>query len=115
MNDDPIGDALHADAEAARAEIRTAGIVCPSCGKNTGDIFGRHRYEKPDGLIALGCDVIKCADGVPVLSADLTYEQLKAVANIDLADDAWQAESDYFDKHVIGTGPPNFTGLLEAL
>jgi hypothetical protein len=40
--EDPIGDALHADADDAREEIREAGLVCPSCGKNAGDVFGRH-------------------------------------------------------------------------
>ena len=30
---DPIGDAIHADAEAAREEIRACGLICPSCGK----------------------------------------------------------------------------------
>ena len=45
MSDDPIGDALRAEAEQAREEIRAAGLVCPSCRKNAADIYGSHRYE----------------------------------------------------------------------
>lgn len=42
MSTDPVGDALRAGAEAARDEIRAAGLICPSCGGNAGDLFGRH-------------------------------------------------------------------------
>lgn len=40
---DPIGEALHVEAEAARAEIRAAAIVCPSCGVNMADLPREHK------------------------------------------------------------------------
>ena len=103
MITDPIGEAFHADAEAAREEIRAAGIDCPSCGKNVGDLYGKgHRYDRPEGRIAIACDTVKCADGEPVAAASLTYEQVQAVANIDLLDDFARAEDEAFGK-MLGT------------
>ena len=51
MSADPIGDALHSDAEAARAEIREAGIVCPSCGVNMADLPYEHSLEFSGGSL----------------------------------------------------------------
>lgn len=99
MTTDPIGEALHADAEAARQEIREAGLVCPSCGVNMGDLYGKgHRYERAEGRIAITSDVVQCATGEPVATSSLTYEQMQAVANIDLLDDFVRAEDEAFGK-----------------
>jgi hypothetical protein len=43
-----IADAIHADAEAARAEIRAAGIFCPSCGVNMADLPEGHMLTNGD-------------------------------------------------------------------
>jgi hypothetical protein len=122
MSDDPIGDALRADAEEARAEMRAAGIICPSCGGNLGDLYGKgHRYEDigPAGIpvaVASLKGTFRCADGQPVDVTSLDFEQFKAVAEIAFLDGFWAAESDYLDKHVFGAGDgKGFTGLLEML
>ena len=41
-HDNPAGAALRADADAARAEVRAAGVTCPSCGTNMADLPGDH-------------------------------------------------------------------------
>ena len=64
---DPIGDALRADAEAAREEIRAKGLTCPSCGQNWADLIGRHC------LILLMDDATpwcECRDGARVQLLD---------------------------------------------
>jgi hypothetical protein len=115
MTGDPIGDALRADADAARQELRDLGYVCPSCGKNAADIYGTgHRYDRLGDGIVISQQVIKCADGQPVHRALLDYDQVKAVANIDLLDALNRAEDEAFAK-IIGTGPAKFTGLLDVL
>lgn len=60
MSDDPIGDALHAEAEAARAEIRATGIVCPSCGVNMADLPDGHELVFSDDAADGFC---VCGDG----------------------------------------------------
>ena len=45
-----IADAVRADAAEARAEIRAAGITCPSCGQNAADLIGTcHEVEFSGG------------------------------------------------------------------
>jgi hypothetical protein len=71
MTADPVGDALRADAEAARAEIRAAGIYCPSCGISMADLPGDHMLELGMGGVGwvggspAGFSV-RCAAGVSI-------------------------------------------------
>ena len=113
---------MRADAEAAREEIRATGLVCPSCRKNLADIYGSHSYEDlgdagiPQAFNDL-TGTLKCTDGEPIPVADIAadWDKFQAVANIAVLDEAWRRESRWFDEHAIGTGPANFTGLLDAL
>lgn len=79
---DPIGAALHADAEAARAEIRAAGITCPSCGVNAADLPERHRLAIVPGLAD---GYTECRDGQPASIMD--FEALSMAANTAVIDD----------------------------
>jgi hypothetical protein len=125
VSTDPIGDALRADAEAARAEIRAAGIVCPSCGVNMADLPEGHSLVLTSGGIkqANGTEgpwTAQCASGelihlsgdVPMTDADFTIWQ--NAANVNLYDDFRKREAEAFAE-IIGTGPANFTGLLDIL
>jgi len=126
---DPIGDALRADAEEARGQIRSAGLTCPSCRGNAGDLFGRHclvlvtRTPVSEGrgfghsvpLIGKPETWCECRDGQPVNLADADWEAWKGAANIALMDDFWFREAIAFARDVIGTGPAGFTGLLGVL
>ena len=119
--DDPIGDALHADAEAAREEIRAEGLTCPSCGQNWADLIGRHCL-----ILVMADDTpwCECRDGAQVLLGSLltarigpakAWEKMQAAASIAVADEVWRQETIAFDRDVIGGGPANFTGLLSIL
>lgn len=116
MTADPIGDALRADAEAARAEIRAAGLICPSCGVNMADLpedhlltltHGRQHEDAP-----IEAPTAKCEYGPLVMLGE--YDKFRPAANISLHDQFRKAETEAFAK-IIGTGPANFTGLLDAL
>ena len=111
MSDDPIGDALRADAEAARAEIRAEGIVCPSCGVNLADLPDGHALEmtEDDGPPP----VASCTTGSPVRMAE--FAQWTAAANIQVWGAVNRQWDEYARKHIIGEGPADFTGLLGAL
>ena len=121
LGGDPIGDALRADAEAAREEIRAGGLICPSCGRNWADLLGRHCLVM---VMADDTPWCECRDGAQVLLGPLlvarigpakAWEKMQAAANIALADEVWRQETITFDRDVIGTGPPKFTGLLSIL
>ena len=116
MSDDPIGDALHADAEAARAEIRAAGLVCPSCGVNMADLPDGHLLTLTHGRqyenAPIEAPTAKCEYGPLVMLGE--YDKFRAAANVSLHDQFRKAEAEAFAK-IIGTGPPNFTGLLDML
>jgi hypothetical protein len=123
VTSDSIGDALRADAEAARAEMRETGLVCPSCEKSLGDLYGRgHRYDDsgngtgvPSAVLNLQ-GTFNCIGGEPVDVASLEFEQIRAVANIGFLDAFWKAESDLMDERFIGTREGSgFTGLLDSL
>ena len=112
---DPIGDALRADAEAARAEIRAEGITCPSCGVNMADLPGGHMLivsrEEPY--------TAECKAGEPASLAlspvnDDAFAKWQAAANVALWDDFRKREAEAFER-ITGTGPANFTGLLDVL
>lgn len=117
--DDPIGDALRADAEAARAEIRDTGIICPSCGVNMADL--------PDGhmLAMRGSEnaelTAECRDGTPIglpgvssPMSDGEFKAWQAVANLLVWDAFRRREAEAF-KAIVGDGPGKFTGLLGVL
>lgn len=94
----PIGDALRADAEEARGEIRAAGLICPSCGKNYADLLGRHCL-----VLVMDDDTpwCECRDGAQVLLGKLlmarigpakAWAQMQAAANIAAMDETWFEE-----------------------
>jgi hypothetical protein len=111
---DRIGDALRADAGAAREEIRAAGLTCPSCGENAADLIGRHGLV----LALFGMDrtvygQAECRDGAPVILD--TYELARQAANIALLDDFQHRMAVAERRDITGTGPARFTGLLGVL
>lgn len=123
---DLVAQALKAEADEARAEIREAGIICPSCGVNAADLPNDHMLELDMG----GVDWLKaekrhpsakCQSGTQVLLAgdspmdDASYETWQAAANVSLLDKFRKAEDEAFRTQVIGTGGGNFTGLLGVL
>jgi len=128
-SDDPIGDALRADAEEARGQIRSAGLTCPSCGGNAGDLYGRHclvlvtrtpvsggrGFGHPVPLMGKPETWCECRGGQPVNLADADWETWKGAANIALMDDFWFRENIAFNRMVFGTGPGKYAGLLGAL
>ena len=107
-SDDPIGDALRADAEAARAEIRGTGLICPSCGVNMADL--------PDGhlLVLLLGEYAECADGERVNLLEASFEVTQAAANIAVWDAFRKREAEAF-RAIVGDGRGDFTGLLGIL
>ena len=117
---DPIGDALRADAQAAREEIRAEGLICPSCGQTWADLIGRHSLVM---IMADDTPWCECRDGAQVLLGRLliarigpakAWEKMQAAASISVADEAWRLETIAFDR-ITGTGPAEFTGLLSIL
>lgn len=118
--DSAIRAALRADAEAAQAEIRAAGIICPSCGTNMADLPDGHMLAISDlpgtGMLA------ECRDGAPVtlLTTALSpmseeqYATFEAVAQIALHDGFRRLDAEAF-KAVTGEGPAGFTGVLPVL
>ena len=112
MSSDPISDALRADAEEVREEIREAGIICPSCGKNTGDLLGRHclvlitrtpvsreqGFGHAVALIGKPETFCECRDGRPVILTGADFETWQAAANIALMDDFWFRDTMAFDR-----------------
>ena len=111
MTDDPIGAALHADAEAAREEIRDAGLTCPSCGQNYADLITGHCL-----ILIMAAErkvEAECRDGQR--AECVTWDDMRAAANISLADEVWRQETIAFARDVIGTGPGDFTGLLSLV
>lgn len=100
-----IAAAVHADAEAAREEIREAGLFCPSCGKNAADLIGRHclvlitstpvspgrAFGQNVALMGKPEPSCECRDGQHVVLDG--FEMWKAAANFALLDDFWFRES----------------------
>lgn len=106
---DLVAAALRPDAEAARAEIRAEGIECPSCGVNMADL-------PEDHALALSREepwTAKCAAGALAELAE--FAQWQAAANIQVWDTANRGFDEYARKNIIGEGPANFTGILDAL
>ena len=112
---DPIGEALRADAEAAREEIRAASLICPSCGQNYADLIGGHCL-----VLIMSCEPgpgavveAECRDGQRAICG--TFDEMEAAASISVADEVWRRDTIAFARDWIGTGPAEFTGLLSIL
>lgn len=109
--DDPIGAALRADAEAARDEIRAEGIVCPSCGMSMADLPNKHSLVLY-GPAGRDCGA-ECADGIPVdMSA---FEAMQAATTVAVYDDFRRRMEAAWRQEIIGEGPGKFTGLFSVL
>jgi hypothetical protein len=101
VTSDPIGAALAAEAEEARAEIRAAGLICPSCGVNMADLPKDHRLvltsephpDLHDGLLAA---YAQCADGERASLLNAPFEVIQSAANIALMDDFRRREDEAF-------------------
>jgi hypothetical protein len=116
---DPIGDALHADAEAARAEIRAAGIVCASCGVNMADLGESHMLTLTQGRefedAPLRAPTAKCEYGALVQLGTASFEEVRAAASVALYEDFRACWDEAVSQQIVGTGPAHFTGLLDTL
>jgi hypothetical protein len=132
MSGNPIGDALRADADAAREEIRAAGLICPSCGVNMADLNRHHMLTISDGrthengpgrsvLLARQPVTAKCAEGEPVVLHDATgnvvatWETYRNAANIALWD-KMQATGEAIFAELMYGGPvpgPSAAGAYE--
>lgn len=117
-----IADAIHADAEAARAEIRAEGIICPSCGVNMADLPRDHMLDLDLG----GVDwqraerrppSAQCAAGDRVNLDNASYETWQAAANVNLLDKFREAEDKAWGLPPRGAvrSESKFTGLLDVL
>lgn len=118
-----ISWAVHADAEAARAEIRAAGIICPSCGINMADLPPRHHLADvadSAAIVPLPGHTLKCGAGTAVDMPVTDFETLRSAANVMVIDRynasldrAW-SEMPGFD---INEPAParEFTGLLDTI
>ncbi len=126
MRTDPIGDALRADAGDARAEIRAAGIICPSCAVNAADLPRDHMLVLDmDGVDWVKAEkrpaTAKCAAGSLVPMDDASYETWQAAASVNLLDQYNKAIDAEFSRmlgwDINGETPaPNeFTGFPEVL
>jgi hypothetical protein len=99
---DTVGDALRADADDARAEIRAAGVTCPSCGVNMADLPRGHMlaYEdSPERSWTAQCShgkLVTLAGKSPMTDAE--YQTWQAVANISLYDQFRNAEDEAFSR-----------------
>ena len=78
---DAVAAALHAEAEEARAEMRAAGIACPSCGVNMADLPEGHQLA----MESMPAGQVQCADGRRVLIASV--DMFRAAANVGLYDE----------------------------
>lgn len=106
---DLVSRALHADAGAAREEIRAQGVACPSCGVNMADLPEGHRLAVIPGLED---GFAECRAGQ---RADITeFGPLQMTANVSLWDEFRRREAESF-KQIIGDGPADYTGLLDFL
>jgi hypothetical protein len=107
---DLVAAALHADAEAAREQIRAAGITCPSCRVNMADLPEGHAlamsHEEPF--------TARCEAGNLVALAGAEFGTWQDAANVSVYDDFRRREAEAL-KRAVGTGPANFTGLLDVL
>ena len=101
MNDDEakdaIADAIRADAESARTEIRAMGILCPSCGINMADLPDGHHLE----LSGTGIPVASCGPGKTVTLDGTDWDALQAAATITVfeemhrLEDKWRPAGDW--------------------
>ena len=109
--DDPIRDALRADAEAAREEIRAAGIVCPSCDTNMADLPDGHMLVIYGGEAAGQAHIAECRDGAPAEMAgisspmsDSEFATWQSATNLLVWDAFRRSEAEAF-RAVVGDEP----------
>ena len=90
-----IADAVRADAAEARAEIRAAGIICPSCGKNWADLDHDIHWLVLCFTRGPGLAFAECCSGdrVPLIGSGSTFATVQAAANIAVLDNCWHEES----------------------
>jgi hypothetical protein len=117
---DAVAAALAADAEEARAEIRAAGIACPSCGVNMADLPDDHKLVLDHGGIDWERAVRRppsalCGSGRIVWLDDSRFETWQAAANVSLYDDVRTRFEQALATDIIGTVPAHFTGFLDLL
>jgi hypothetical protein len=104
-DESPVMRAVHAEAEAARDVIRSAGVCCPSCGLNAADLIGcGHRYETGDNPIApISVDgIVKCTEGKPTRTADFGFAEWQGLINVAMVDEFCRRESEEFSRSPIG-------------
>ena len=94
-----ISRAVRADAEAARAEIRAAGITCPSCGINMADLPRRHHLAGDDDSAAVVA--LRCAAGTAVDISAADFETSRNAANV-MVFDQYNASIDRAWSELIG-------------
>ena len=117
VEESAISRAVRADAEAARSEIRAAGISCPSCGANMADLPWDHSLVLDGGVLGTA----KCASGDVVKLAGAGYEAVKAALNVKFWDDVNASMDEEFsrmtgrDIRSDARPEPHFTGLLDIL
>jgi hypothetical protein len=106
---DAVAAALEAEAEAARAEIRKAGITCPSCGVNLADLPDDHELVLSDGYSGTA----KCGAGQVVDWASARWDDFVNAVTVTAA----KAAAEACERAVVGEPgtKPNFTGLLDTL
>jgi DNA-directed RNA polymerase subunit RPC12/RpoP len=123
-----IGDALHAEAEDARKEIRDAGIACPSCGLNMADLPGDHclvlltsvpvtresGFGHPVALMGKTGHSCECRDGATVILTGADFGTWQAAASIQLWDDFRRRMDEVIRREIIGEGA-GFTGTAGFL
>ena len=120
MTAGPIGDALRADAEAARTEIREAGIVCPSCGVNMADVDESHMLTLNHGReyedAPLEAPTAQCNYGKLLNLTEAPLGRWQAAAGVALWDDFRKREAEAFAR-IVGERKPGheYTGLLDIL
>lgn len=110
-----ISEALRADAESARAEIRAAGIICPSCEVNMADLPAGHSLAVyGEAGIVTECAAgepftLAAGDGLPPMSPCSAWQ---AIVNIQVWDD-YNRCMDVAMRELIGEARGEFTGLLD--
>jgi hypothetical protein len=103
VTDDPIGGAIRADAGDARAEVRAAGVICPSCDVNMADVPRDHRLVLDLGGVnwALGQKrppAARCAVGTVADLTGASFETWQASVTVSLWDDLRAADEAAFAK-----------------
>ena len=89
-----ITDAVRADAAGARAEIRAAGLICPSCRKNWADL-DHDVHWLVLCFTGPGTGFAECHSGdrIPLIGPGSTFATVQAAASIAVLDNCWHEET----------------------